>query len=69
MVYSQSVQKVKKQPFGYVPFIADKMSNGRFIRSDQSFKFPYGFKHGTILTITMDEYERLKSYKKLPSEY
>jgi hypothetical protein len=54
---------------GYVPFIAEKMSTGRFLRSDKSFTFPYGYKHGTILTITLDEYERLKSYKKMPSEY
>ncbi|MGO4731145.1 glycoside hydrolase family 43 protein [Paenibacillus sp. 2KB_22] len=54
---------------GYVPFIADRLANGEFIRSDQSFTFPYGYKHGTILAITIEEYERLKSYKKLPSEY
>ncbi|KRE46147.1 glycoside hydrolase family 43 protein [Paenibacillus sp. Soil522] len=54
---------------GYVPFIAEKMSTGRFMRSDKSFTFPYGYKHGTILTITMEEYESLKAYKKMPSEY
>lgn len=54
---------------GYVPFLADTLSSGRFIRSDQSFWFPYGFKHGTILTITMEEYQSLKSMKKKPSEY
>ena len=54
---------------GYVPFIADDMASGQFIRSDQSFTFPYGYKHGTILTISMEEYERLKAYKKMPSEY
>ncbi len=54
---------------GYVPFVADDLSSGKFVRSDQAFKFPYGYKHGTILTITMEEYERLKSYKKLPSEF
>ncbi|MGO4375631.1 1,4-beta-xylanase, partial [Paenibacillus sp. MCAF20] len=54
---------------GYVPFIADNLASGQFVRSDQSFSFPYGFKHGTILTITMEEYERLKRYQKKPSEY
>lgn len=53
---------------GYVPFIADRLKDGKFVRSDASFTFPYGFKHGTILKITMEEYERLKQYKKLPSE-
>lgn len=54
---------------GYVPFIAKKMSTGEFIRSDASFEFPYGYKHGTILTITIEEYERLKAYVKMPSKY
>lgn len=53
---------------GYVPFVADSLSEANFVRSDEAFEFPYGYKHGTILTITMDEYERLKSYKKMPSE-
>ncbi len=54
---------------GYVPFLADKLSTGKFVRSDQAFQFPYGYKHGTILTITTEEYERLKAFKKKPSEY
>lgn len=47
---------------GYVPFIADEMDSGRFIRSDESFSFPYRFKHGTVLSITIDEYNRIKSF-------
>ena len=50
----------KKEEQGYVPFIADSMKTGRFLRSDHSFSFPYGFKHGTVLTLRPDEYERLK---------
>lgn len=46
---------------GYVPFIADEMDSGRFIRSDESFSFPYRFKHGTVLSITMEEYNRIKN--------
>ncbi len=53
---------------GYVPFLADNLSTGDFVRSDSSFSFPYGYKHGTVLTITMEEYERLKAYRKMPSE-
>lgn len=54
---------------GYVPFISEALSTGQFKRSDLSFSFPYGFKHGTILTISMEEYESVKTIKKLPSEY
>ncbi|MFC5651130.1 glycoside hydrolase family 43 protein [Paenibacillus solisilvae] len=48
---------------GYVPFIADDIDTGRFIRSDESFSFPYGFKHGTVLVITIEEYDRIKYLK------
>ncbi|MUT65349.1 glycoside hydrolase family 43 protein [Paenibacillus sp. NEAU-GSW1] len=47
---------------GYVPFVADDIESGRFIRSDESFNFPYGFKHGTVLPITLEEYERIKQF-------
>lgn len=47
---------------GYVPFVADTLESGIFTRADESFSFPYGFKHGTILTITMEEYERMKAH-------
>ena len=47
---------------GYVPFVADSLKSGRFVRSDASFSFPYGFKHGTILPITPEEYSRMKAH-------
>ncbi len=47
---------------GYVPFVAESLKSGEFLRSDRAFSFPYGFKHGTILTITMEEYERIKEH-------
>ena len=47
---------------GYVPFIADSLACGKFVRSDASFTFPYGFKHGTILQITPEEYARMKAH-------
>jgi len=47
---------------GYVPFIADEISGGTFIRSDHDVIFPYGFKHGTILKISDDEYDRIKQH-------
>ncbi|MCO7127898.1 glycoside hydrolase family 43 protein [Sporolactobacillus shoreicorticis] len=54
---------------GYIPFIADTLESGNFIRSDKNFSFPYGYKHGTILKISDEEYSRLKAFHKLPSEY
>lgn len=47
---------------GYVPFVAPSLESGDFVRSDADFEFPYGFKHGTILTITEEEYERIKNH-------
>lgn len=47
---------------GYVPFIADSLESGRFVRVDEQFSFPYKYKHGTILTITPEQYEALKKY-------
>ena len=35
------------------------MAGGDFVRSDADFHFPYGFKHGTILPITPEEYDRM----------
>lgn len=52
---------------GYVPFLADSLESGHFVRSDSAFSFPYGFKHGTVLSITDEEYLRLKAYRKPPS--
>ena len=46
---------------GYVPFLAPTMASGAFVRSDKAFHFPYGFKHGTILTITEEEFDRMKA--------
>ena len=58
---------------GYIPYLADDLSSGRFVRACSSradgkddgpaaFSFPYGFKHGTILPITDEEYERIRSH-------
>ena len=47
---------------GYVPFLADTLAGGRFIRADREFSFPYGYKHGTILPISLEEYQRIKNY-------
>ena len=47
---------------GYVPFVATSLEKADFVRSDQAFSFPFGFKHGTILPITGEEYNRMKSF-------
>ncbi len=47
---------------GYVPFVADSMASGRFVRSDARFHFPYGYKHGTVIKISTQEYERIRGY-------
>ena len=47
---------------GYVPFVAPSLKSGAFVRSDAAFSFPYGFKHGTILPITDEEYDRMKAH-------
>ena len=53
---------VKGAGQGYVPFIAPSMASGDFVRSDAEFSFPYGFKHGTLLTITEEEFDRMKAH-------
>lgn len=45
---------------GYRPFIAEDIHSGKFIYSDENFEFPYRFKHGTVLPITLEEYNRIK---------
>lgn len=52
----------EKEKQGYVPFVADDIATGRFIRSDARFFFPYGFKHGTVLPITLEEYNRIREH-------
>ncbi len=47
---------------GYVPFIASSLEKADFARSDRAFSFPFGFKHGTILPISEEEYGRMKAY-------
>lgn len=44
---------------GYVPLISEDLAGGRFRLCREAFSFPYGFKHGTVLPITEQEYERM----------
>lgn len=47
---------------GYVPFLADSLESGRFVRADQVFSFPYGYKHGTVIPISIEEYDRIRKH-------
>lgn len=47
---------------GYVPFVADSLESGCFVRSDKQFSFPYGYKHGTVIPITLEEYDRIAKH-------
>ena len=47
---------------GYVPFLAESLAGGQFARSDEAFSFPYGYKHGTVIPISVEEYERIKRH-------
>ena len=46
---------------GYVPFVAGSLAKADFTRSDRAFSFPFGFKHGSILPVSEEEYERMKA--------
>ena len=48
---------------GFVPFISENAGDCNFRRADDLFTFPYGFKHGKVIEITCEEYERLKHYE------
>ena len=51
----------EKEKMGYVPFISSKPGDMNVTRCPDLFKFPYGFKHGGVIEITDEEYERLKN--------
>ncbi len=54
----------EKEKMGYVPFISQKPGDCNFTRMDEGFSFPYGFKHGGVVEITEEEYNRLINYKR-----
>lgn len=53
---------VKGKGQGYVPFHSSDITSGIFKRCDAEFTYPYGFKHGTMLAITEEEYNNIKSF-------
>ena len=70
MVFTLSDKKVclmldfygceKKEDMGYVPFVMDSLDNVRLNCAKEQFIFPYNFKHGVVMEITENEYERIK---------
>ncbi len=51
----------EKEKMGYRPFVSPEPGNMNFHKASEEFKFPYGFKHGKVIEITQEEYERLKN--------
>lgn len=51
-----------KEEMGYVPFISEKPGDCNFRRDEESFSFPYGFKHGGIVEISDEEYYKIKNH-------
>jgi len=46
---------------GYVPFIFENLDEGKFVEASEKFSFPYGFKHGNIIRISLEEYNTIKN--------
>lgn len=44
---------------GYKPFTTTDLASGKFTAND-TIKFPFRFRHGSVLTLTPAEYERVK---------
>lgn len=47
---------------GYKPFITSDLAGGQF-KPAEGFTFPFKFRHGSVLTLTDAEYDRLKDAK------
>ena len=43
---------------GYKPFVTDNLGGGQF-KPGEGFVFPFKFRHGSILTLSNEEFERL----------
>lgn len=51
---------------GYKPFVTENLATGKFTAND-NIKFPFRFRHGSVLAVTADEYARLKSALERPA--
>ncbi len=53
----------EKEKMGYVPFAINSLDKVNLRCIKEKFTFPYGFKHGVVLEISDEEYERIKSFQ------
>lgn len=51
----------EKEKMGYIPFVSPSEGDMNFVRMPENFSFPYGFKHGKVIKITDEEYEKLRT--------
>lgn len=51
----------EREKMGYVPFISRTPGVAEFERRADLVSFPYGFKHGGVIEITEEEFDRLQS--------
>ena len=52
----------EREKMGYVPFLSPAPGDAALRMCKEPFAFPYGFKHGGVKEISVEEYERLKDY-------
>ncbi len=52
----------EKEKMGYVPFVSPAEGDMSFEKMTEGFSFPYGFKHGRVIEITDEEYEKVLNY-------
>jgi sucrose-6-phosphate hydrolase SacC (GH32 family) len=45
---------------GYQAFVTDDLGSGNFTEASSEFITPYKFRHGTVMPITIEEYNKLK---------
>lgn len=45
---------------GYVPFVTNDLASGQFTPGE-GFTFPFKFRHGSVLSVTSAEYQRLQA--------
>lgn len=46
---------------GYKPFVSHDLSGGQFTPAASDFSFPFRLRHGSVLPLTPEEYERLRA--------
>ena len=49
---------------GYQPFVAENLNNGQFLSAAEATSFTEGvkYRHGSLLAITQEEYDRLRQF-------